>query len=171
MPQDNVNVRGWDIMQHPIMNLLTAILSAKRPSRIKDMPAMTNTFLCRKGFSGITFFGRIYTNNQDVADSLNREYSVMKNHEMIHLRQAQNTGNNWFRYYLLYIVQWLKGIRLDRKGGRLAYYLNPFEMEAYLNENDMHYLDEADNGTCGWRKYCKMTFPDRYKLMRKSGKI
>ena len=45
------------------MNLLTAIIKAKRPSRIKDMPALVNTFLCRKGFSGITLFGRIFTND------------------------------------------------------------------------------------------------------------
>lgn len=153
------------------MNLLSVIFKAKRPSRITDMPAMVNTFLCRKGFSGITLFGWIFTNSQSVADSLNSKYTVMKNHEMIHLRQAQSTGNNWFRFYALYLTFWLKGICLARKRKLLAYYLNPFEIEAYINENDMHYLDRFENGATGWRMYRKMTFPERYRVMRRNRKI
>lgn len=153
------------------MNLLTAIVRSKRPSSIKDMPASVNSFLCRKGFSGITLFGRIFTNEQGIADHLNKRYSVMKNHEMIHLRQAQNTGNNWFSFYIVYGYYWLKGICLNRKRKNLAYYLNPFEMEAYLNERNFHYLDKFEKGATGWREFRKMTFAERYRLMRKKGKI
>ncbi|MBO4786570.1 MAG: hypothetical protein IKZ61_05090 [Prevotella sp.] len=151
------------------MNLLTAIVKSKRPSRIKDMPASVNSFLCRKGYSGITLFGRIFTNEQGIADSLNGKYSVMKNHEMIHLRQAQSTGNNWFVYYTLYGFFWLKGICLNRRRKNLAYYLNPFEMEAYLNEHDMHYLEQFEKGATGWRQLRKMSYPQRYRLMKRLG--
>lgn len=153
------------------MNLLTAIVKAKRPSRIKDMPALVNTFLCRKGFSGITIFGRIFTNEQDVADHLNARNSVMKNHEMIHLRQAQNTANNWMCFYTLYGYYWLKGVCLNRKRKNLAYYLNPFEVEAYLHERDFHYLEQFEKGAPGWREYRHMSFLERYRLMLKKGKI
>lgn len=153
------------------MNLLTAIVRSKRPSRINDMPASVNSFLCRKGYSGITLFGRIFTNEQGVADSLNGRYTVMKNHEMIHLRQAQSTGNNWFAYYTIYGFFWLRGIFLNRKRRNLAYYLNPFEMEAYLYEDDLHYLEQFEKGATGWRELRKMSFPQRYRLMRSNNKI
>lgn len=172
-PRVPVNRSGWGcvIKQRPLMNLLRDVLTARRPSRIKDMPAKVSTFLCREGFAGITFFGRIYTDSQEVADALNHGHPVMKNHEMIHLRQAQDTGDSWLIFYLLYLMQWLRGICLDRRGRRLAYYLNPFEMEAYINERDMHYPGAAEAGAAGWREYRRMTFPERYKLMRKGGKI
>ncbi|MDD7317627.1 MAG: hypothetical protein SOZ80_07130 [Prevotella sp.] len=153
------------------MNLLSVIFRVKRPSCIADMQAMVNTFICRKDFAGIMLFGWIFTNSRSVADSLNSSYSVMKNHEMIHLRQAQSTANNWFRYYALYLAFWLRGICLARKRRLLAYYLNPFEMEAYLNERNMHYLDRFENGVTGWKEYRKMTIAERYRVMKRSGKI
>lgn len=76
---------------------------AVRPSRVVDMPAVVNSFWMRKGFEGLTFFGQILTPTQAEADLFERS-KEMKNHEMIHLRQAQSCGDSWWRFYLLYMV-------------------------------------------------------------------
>ena len=141
------------------MNLLTAIIKAKRPSRIKDMPALVNTFLCRKGFSGITLFGRIFTNEQGIADHLNARNSVMKNHEMIHLRQAQSTHDSWLLFYLLYGWYYLTALPQNLKMRNAAYRLNPFELEAYAHEHDLDYLKH--NEATEWRQYAHMSPRER----------
>ena len=41
---------------------------AVRPSRVADMPAVVNPFWLRKGFEGLTFFGKILTPTQALAD-------------------------------------------------------------------------------------------------------
>ena len=70
---------------------------AVRPSRVADMPAVVNPFWLRKGFEGLTFFGKILTPTQALADEFNTGFTALKNHEMIHLRQAQSCGDSWLR--------------------------------------------------------------------------
>ncbi|MBR5038009.1 MAG: hypothetical protein IKX65_04725, partial [Prevotella sp.] len=83
-----------------------------RPSRIVDMPAVVNTFWLRKGYEGLTFFGHILTPTPQEALRFNsgtdKMSAAMKNHEMIHLRQAQACHDSWLLFYLLYIWYWLK---------------------------------------------------------------
>ncbi|MBR3400153.1 MAG: hypothetical protein IKH08_10280, partial [Prevotella sp.] len=71
----------------------------------------------------------------------------------------------------LYGYYWLKGACLNRKRKNLAYYLNPFEMEAYIHEGNLRYLEQFEKGAPGWREYRRMSFPERYRLMMKKGKI
>ena len=154
---------------------------AVRPSRTADMPAVVNTFWLRKGYEGLTFFGQILTPTQQEADRFNagasadRMSAAMKNHEMIHLRQAQACGDSWLRFYLLYIWYWVKnrtcltfcsgGSAIRRKMKHAAYLLNPFEIEAYARMNDLNYLKgEATE----WRKYAKMPLKERMKLYNHS---
>ena len=137
---------------------------AVRPSRVADMPAVVNAFWLPKGYEGLTFFGKILTPTQEEADLFNSGYSVMKNHEMIHLRQAQSTGDSWIRFYLLYIWYWLKGLRMNRRMKHAAYLLNPFEMEAYRRMYDLHYLDHCEDGCTEWRQYAKMSLKERLDL-------
>ena len=89
---------------------------------------------------------------------------ALKNHEMIHLRQAQSCGDSWLRFYLLYIWYWLTGLRMNRKMKHAAYLLNPFEMEAYARMDDLDYLKGP---ATEWRKYAKMKLKDRLKLYQK----
>ena len=128
------------------------------------MPAVVNTFWLRKGYEGLTFFGQILTPTQELADRFNAGLDEMKNHEMIHLRQAQSCGDSWLRFYLLYIWYWLKGLRMNRKMKHAAYLLNPFEMEAYAR---MHDLDYLKGPATEWRRYAKMKLKDRLKLYQK----
>ena len=129
------------------------------------MPAVVNTFWLRKGYEGLTFFGHILAPTQELADRFNGSADrALKNHEMIHLRQAQSCGDSWLCFYLLYIWYWLTGLRMNRKMKHAAYLLNPFEMEAYAR---MHDLDYLNGPATEWRKYAKMKLKDRLKLYQK----
>lgn len=139
---------------------------AVRPSKVVDMPAVVNSFWMRKGFEGLTFFGKILTPTQHEADLFNNEVgdrlsAAMKNHEMIHLRQAQSCGDSWLRFYLLYLWYWLRSLPANRKMKRGAYLINPFEMEAYRHMNNLNYLDKGE--PTEWRKFAKMTINERIK--------
>ena len=148
-----------------MLRVIPIMWRAVRPSKITDMPAVVNTFWLRKGYEGLTFFGHILAPTQELADRFNGSADrALKNHERIHLRQAQSCGDSWLRFYLLYIWYWLTGLRMNRKMKHAAYLLNPFEMEAYARMNDLDYLKGP---ATEWRKYAKMKLKDRLKLYQK----
>jgi hypothetical protein len=132
-----------------------------RPSRQTDMRATVSRLWCRKGYQAITLFGHIFTREQAMADSLNRRFDTLKNHEMIHLRQAQSTGDSWWRFYCLYLRYWWQGWRQRKHCPNAGYRLNPFEMEAYEHMNDLHYLNKCREGATGWKRYARMTIEER----------
>ena len=147
-----------------MLRVIPIMWRAVRPSKVADMPAVVNTFWLRKGYEGLTFFGQILTPTQELADRFNASFNALKNHEMIHLRQAQSCGDSWLRFYLLYIWYWLKALPANRKMKHAAYLLNPFEMEAYARMYDLDYLKGP---ATEWRRYAKMSLKDRLKLYRK----
>ena len=148
-----------------MLRVIPIMWRAVRPSKVADMPAVVNTFWLRKGYEGLTFFGHILAPTQELADRFNGSADrALKNHEMIHLRQAQSCGDSWIRFYLLYIWYWLKGLRMNRQMKHAAYLLNPFEMEAYARMNDLDYLKGP---ATEWRRYAKMKLKDRLKLYQK----
>ena len=147
-----------------------------RPSRIADMPIAVNTFWLRKGYEGLTFFGTILTQSQQDAERfLTEKGATMKNHEMIHLRQAQSCHDSWVCFYLLYIWYWVKalcvGFSVRRQLKHAAYLLNPFEMEAYGHMNDADYLARCEGGAQEWRQYAKMSLKERLLLYRANHKL
>ena len=147
-----------------VKNMLSIIrlsFKAVRPSRIADMPAVSNALLLRRNYEALTFFGFILTHTQQEADHFNSHYDELKNHEMIHLRQARDTGDSWLCFYLLYFWYWLKGLRWNRRLKNAAYWMNPFEMEAYHHDHDLGYAERCSEGAKEWRKYAKMTFEER----------
>lgn len=143
---------------------------AVRPSRIADMPAVVNSFWLRSGYEAITFFGMILTHSQKEADRFNAGYDTLKNHEMIHLRQAQSTGDSWCRFYLIYIGYWLAGLRMNRKLRNAAYLLNPFELEAYGHMHDLDYLKHCQEGATEWRHYARMPLDERLRYYQRTHK-
>ena len=149
-----------------MFRVLPIMWRAVRPSKVVDMPAVVNSFWMRKGFEGLTFFGHILTPSEETAN-LFKVSPAMKNHEMIHLRQAQSCGDSWLRFYLLYIWYWLRALPANRKLKHAAYLLNPFEMEAYRHMNDLQYLSRCEGGAQEWRKFAKMPLRDRLALYRK----
>ena len=147
-----------------MLRVIPIMWRAVRPSKVVDMPAVVNTFWLRKGYEGLTFFGQILAPTQELADRFNGSADrALKNHEMIHLRQAQSCGDSWIRFYLLYIWYWLTGLRMNRKMKHAAYLLNPFEMEAYARMNDLDYLKGP---ATEWRRYAKMPLKERLKLYK-----
>jgi len=140
---------------------------ALRPSKIADMPAIVNSFWMRKGYEGLTFFGTILTPTEDDAIRFNAGNSAMKNHEMIHLRQAQNCHDSWVCFYLLYIWYWFRALPMNWKIKNGAYLLNPFEMEAYGRMYEMDYLERCADGAREWRTYAKIPLKKRMELLKK----
>ena len=156
------------------MNILMMMLRSMRPSRISDMRAIAKPFWIKKGYDGLTFFGHIITHTQQEAESFNAchistfkskkdQYNVIKNHEMIHLYQARATHDSWLCFYWKYIVFWLRASRYRKHLRDAGYLLNPFEMEAYANMYNLHYLDDKENGTNEWRRYAEMSLEQRYQ--------
>ena len=150
-----------------MLQIFPMMWHAARPSRVVDMPAVVNTFWLRRGYEGLTFFGKILAPSQKEADRFNSGFTPLKNHEMIHLRQAQSCHDSWLRFYLLYIWYWLKiacfgGFAIRRKLKHAAYLLNPFEMEAYRHMNDLNYLASSEANE--WRKFAKMSIKERLML-------
>lgn len=180
-----------------VLQIIPIIWHSVRPSRVEDMPAVVNTFWIRKGYDGLTFFGKILTPTQAEADRFNSwrvesgklkenipaqshdstdilpssstlnpiSSPSLKNHEMIHLRQAQSTGDSWLRFYLLYIWYWLRALPMSRQLRHAGYLLNPFEMEAYGRMHEMDYLTRCENGATEWRRYAKMSLKERLKII------
>lgn len=164
-----------------MFQIVPMIWRAVRPSLIDDMPAVVNTFWLKKGYEGLTFFGHILTPTQQEADRFNagesgdRLSAAMKNHEMIHLRQAQACHDSWVFFYLLYMWYWLRtacfGSRKVKRSIRhAAYLLNPFEMEAYGRMYDLSYLKRCEGGAQEWRMYAKMSLKQRLEMYKNQRK-
>lgn len=138
--------------------VIPLIIKACRPSRTPDMAAVSHPFWLGKGYHAMTFFGKIITHSADDARDINQRYSTLKNHEMIHLRQAQACGDSWLRFYWKYLGYWWRGRRLNSQLHNAGYLLNPFEMEAYEHEHDHHYPARcAEGGATGWQVYAQLS--------------
>lgn len=137
-----------------------------RPSKIKQIKAKVSKWLCPPGFAGITICGTVYVRSEKALKKVMKTDgidSTFENHELIHVRQAESTGDSWLRFYLLYAWYWLKNLPMLLIWIKAPYVFIPFELEAYGNQYDMEYT----NGRCDeWRKYKKLSFKTRWKLVK-----
>ena len=147
------------------MNILLMMLRAPRPSRQNDMRAVAMPRWIKKGYDGLTFFGHIITHTEQDAEAFNERFGSIKNHEMIHLYQARACHDSWLLFYLRYGWYWLLASRYRKHLRNAGYLLNPFEMEAYANMYNLHYLDDKQSGTNEWRRYASMPLSERIKLI------
>ena len=147
------------------MNIILMMLRAPRPSRQNDMRAVAMPRWIRRGYDGLTFFGHIITHTEQDAEAFNERFGSIKNHEMIHLYQARACHDSWLLFYLRYGWYWLLASRYRKHLRNAGYRLNPFEMEAYANMHDLHYLDDKQSGTNEWRRYARMPLIERIKLI------
>ena len=148
-------------MNNPL-SIFRLLFRAVKPSRTNDMPAVCDAFWLRRNYEALTFFGFILTHSRQDAEQMNGHYDTLKNHEMIHLRQAQATGDSWLRFYLLYLWYWLRYLPKSRRMKGAAYWLNPFELEAYRHMHDLAYPTRcSDGGAQEWRQYAKMKYDER----------
>ena len=152
------------------------MLRAAPPSRLDDMKAVAMPRWIKRGYEGLTFFGHIITHSQQEAEAFNACHTLtdrskngtylgsLKYHEMIHLYQARACHDSWCLFYLRYGWYWLLANRY-RRLKNAGYRLNPFEMEAYANMYDLHYLDDKAHGATGWRRYARMPLSERMKII------
>lgn len=139
----------------------------KKPKQIVDIEIKWNDLLPLPGYFAMTFFGKMWIKNSDKSKweryVKNGQADIITNHEMIHVKQAVSTDNSWWKFYWKYICQWLKNNPLF-KGFKFAYKMNPFEMEAYANENDLFYNSKHSTGAIRWKKYMELTVKERKNL-------
>lgn len=128
----------------------------KKPQEIDKIEIKWNNILPFNGFLAITFFGKMWIrkSNKNKWEQYLQDGRADEviNHEMIHVKQALSTNNSWWKFYMLYIWYWLKANPLFN-GFNFAYYMNPFEIEAYGNESDLGYISENMYGTNEWTEY------------------
>ena len=152
-------------MNNPF-RLFWLMFKTRRPSRIQEIKAVKEGFWLKKKYGAMMFFGHILTHTQHEADILNAHGGSLKRHEAIHLKQAQSTCNSWLCFYIIYIWHYLRALPQNRYMRNAAYYLNPFEMEAYEHMYESDYLDKCHDGANGWRKYAKMKPSQRRKMSK-----
>lgn len=140
-----------------------------KPNNIKQISVRWNLFLPFHGFFAMTLFGKMWIrkSNRDKWSFYERtgKANIMKNHEMIHVKQAVSTGNSWLKFYLKYIFEWIKCIPIIN-GFNFSYFMNSFELEAYGNESDMTYSTVNFDGATEWKKYARLSNKKRKELWK-----
>lgn len=153
------------MMRNPF-RILTLLAHVRRPSRIPAMRVFIDGFWLRGGYQAMTFFGTIVAATEADARLLGHDRNTLLRHETIHLRQAQATHDSWLLFYLLYFWYSLRALPLNRKKKHAAYYVNPFEMEAYRHDGDPDYLDRCDReGAQEWRVFARMKPSERLRFI------
>ena len=140
-----------------------------KPSKITAIKAKKNKFLCPIGFTAITLFGTIFTRSESLANNINRTAkidSILKSHEFIHIKQAENTHDSWILYYIIYIWQWLKNLPLIFIDLKAPYRFIAMELEAYLNQDNLTYATESEGGCSMWRKLDELTLKKKWNLAK-----
>lgn len=99
------------------------------------MKIVYNRLLPFKGYRAMAFFGIILARKEC------RPLSVTDiRHEWIHKAQAKDCGG-WLWFYLRYIGYWI----------RTGYRSNPFEREAFANDDIAGYLERRPANA--WKQY------------------
>ena len=91
-------------------------------------------YLTPKWVRGITLFPFIV-----LSEKLDKNDSVLLNHERIHLRQQLEMLV--IPFFVVYVIEFLLGY-LKYRNWQKAYKNISFEREAYINEKDLHYLKQ-----------------------------
>lgn len=109
-------------------------LFGSKPSDHDTLQIVQMKYFPFSGYSAMSWCGRLVTRKDPEKIS-----EKTKNHETIHLKQAQTEGS-WLKYYVKYVWWWIKGNPIIHPASS-AYYTIPYEMEAYANEDDFTYVD------------------------------
>ena len=140
-----------------LLYLIKLLFNSKFEDKLELVPMNYFPF---KGYKYLMWCGKMIY-RKDMEDKRKKEWgtSTFKkgyNHETIHLNQAKRSGS-WFKYYWQYFIEWLKG-GIIMAPVSAAYYTNPFEMEAYANEDKPEYPEgmiiyEDNYSTLEFTKY------------------
>ena len=108
------------------------------------MKIIKNSIIPFKGYLAINLFGILFVRN-DIKRELN---DVDINHESIHSEQIKELL--FIPYYIWYVIEWFIKI-FYYFSFKKAYRNISFEREAYLNEENLHYLNNRKH--YAWFKY------------------
>lgn len=155
--------------------ILIKMLFQSKPSDIKEVELLGMNNFPFKGYKYLMWCGKMIYRN-DMKEKRNKEWNTLAfnksiNHESIHLNQAKKEGS-WIKYYRKYFTEWLKG-GIIMAPVSSAYYTNPFEMEAYANEDNFDYpegmvINEDNYSSSNFTKY--IIKKGRKKLYKKIGR-
>lgn len=112
----------------------------KNPKDIKEL-TIKYGIIPPSNYIAITWFGIMHINkkNKELWESYSNLYkNEVIRHETIHLKQAQKEGS-WTKFYAKYLWYWIKAMFLCGFRNSIAYYCNPYEIEAYIHERDNEY--------------------------------
>lgn len=115
----------------------------------KGVKCHWNFKLLPKNFIAITLFGHVFFNisKKELEEYLKSPSGAITiNHERIHIMQAKSFKTKYFGFYILYLAYWIRNL-FTYGFGINAYYMIPFEQEAYSYEKDFNY-----NKT-NWKEY------------------
>ena len=144
---------------------LAKMLFATKPDGIEEVKLMGMEHFPFRGYSYMMWCGKMVYRKDSYEtrrkEWITKQYKVSKNHETIHLMQAKQCGS-WTKYYLRYLWEWMKGGLSDPLSAN--YYLIPYEMEAYANEENLDYPKQYDGSNLG-----KYTFNSRKKVYKAVG--
>lgn len=112
-------------------------LFSSNPSDCDELQIVQMKHFPFSGYSAMSWCGRLVTRKDPSTIS-----EITKNHETIHLKQAQADGS-WVKYYFKYLKEWAKGCIIMTSVSS-AYYTIYYEMEAYANEEDFSYIKNYD---------------------------
>ena len=141
----------------------------KKPNEIDKIEIKWNNILPFPGYLAMTFFGKMWIRKSNKQKWQNYikwgKSNIVLNHELIHVKQSISTNNSWWKFYLLYIWEWFKANPLFN-GFKFAYKMNPFELEAYANENDLDYNIANKNGAIQWKQFKTISIKQRKQLWK-----
>ena len=141
----------------------------KKPNENDKIEIKWNNILPFPGYLAMTFFGKMWirkSNKQKWQNYVKSGKSnIVLNHELIHVKQSISTNKSWWKFYLLYIWEWFKANPLFN-GFKFAYKMNPFELEAYANENDLDYNIVNKNGAIQWKQFKTISIKQRKQLWK-----
>lgn len=109
----------------------------------KNMPVRVMQHFPAKGYKAMSWCGTLILRRNvhfNGAIYLNTAQGLRTlRHERIHREQAIATHpRSWMLYYLSYGWHWLR-LAPWRNPGKAAYYCNPYEVEAYANDERLGY--------------------------------
>ena len=138
-----------------------------KPSKFITVKGRKAWFLLH-GFSALTWKGYAYCKTQKEADKINSTDKIdsrLESHETIHIRQAESTHDSWFLFYTRYVWEYICNLPLIFINVYAPYKFMPFEIEAYLNQDEWDYC--MHGATYQWKDFEKMGMKARYKLAKK----
>jgi hypothetical protein len=115
----------------------------------------------------LTWKGYVYCHSREDADEINKSDKIdsqLESHETIHVRQAESTHDSWFLFYLRYVWEWICNLPLIFVKFHAAYKFMPFEIEAYLNQDNWGYC--MNGAAHQWKEFEKLTLKRKRELAK-----